>query len=236
MLLRQVQARPLQGDHLRALRRRGDAPEGAPRAHGSHRPRRPGHRTSGSSRASRAASATCSTSLRASSRRSSTSPPRSSPRSTTRRAPRTSNDLEDKVKAESEQIYVDRDEALAALEQRLQRRRDYFAKGKDKGFDEDDDFWARGLNNWAEEAGAADARGGAQARRRASSRSSPSTVTTEDPKKIRELVRATATRSDRKLAPREHRAGRDRGAADPGGARAAPRRARRRRPARRRAR
>ena len=31
-----------------------------------------------------------------------------------------------------------------------------------------------------------------------------STVSTEDPKKIRELVRATATRSDRKLAPREH--------------------------------
>ena len=40
MLLRQVQARPLQGDHLRALRRRGDAAEGAPRAHGAHRPRR----------------------------------------------------------------------------------------------------------------------------------------------------------------------------------------------------
>ena len=32
MLLRQVQARPVQGDHLRALRRRGHAPEGAPRA------------------------------------------------------------------------------------------------------------------------------------------------------------------------------------------------------------
>ena len=40
VLLRQVQARPLQGHHLRALRRRGDPPEGAPRAHGSHRPRR----------------------------------------------------------------------------------------------------------------------------------------------------------------------------------------------------
>ena len=39
MLLRQVQARPLQGHHLRALRRRGDAAEGAPRAHGPHRPR-----------------------------------------------------------------------------------------------------------------------------------------------------------------------------------------------------
>ena len=42
VLLRQVQARPLQGHHLRALRRRGDAAEGAPRAHGSHRPRRAG--------------------------------------------------------------------------------------------------------------------------------------------------------------------------------------------------
>ena len=40
VLLRQVQAGPLQGHHLRALRRRGDAAEGAPRAHGSHRPGR----------------------------------------------------------------------------------------------------------------------------------------------------------------------------------------------------
>ena len=40
VLLREVQARPLQGHHLRALRRRGDAAEGAARADGSHRPRR----------------------------------------------------------------------------------------------------------------------------------------------------------------------------------------------------
>ena len=39
MLLRQVQAGPLQGHRLRALRRRGDALQGAPRAHGPHRPR-----------------------------------------------------------------------------------------------------------------------------------------------------------------------------------------------------
>ena len=39
MLLRQVQARPLQGHRVRALRRGGHALEGAPRAHG---PRRPG--------------------------------------------------------------------------------------------------------------------------------------------------------------------------------------------------
>ena len=40
MLLRQVQARPLQGHRLRALRRRGDPLQGAPRAHGPHRPGR----------------------------------------------------------------------------------------------------------------------------------------------------------------------------------------------------
>src|SRR5919205_849551 len=45
-------------------------------------------------------------------------------------------ELEDRVKAESETIYVERDEALAALEQRLQRRRDYFTKGKEKDCDE----------------------------------------------------------------------------------------------------
>src|SRR5687767_13900284 len=113
------------------------------------------------------------------------------------------NDLEDKVKIESEQIYVDRDEALAALEQRLQRRRDFFAKGKDKGFDEDDDFWARGLANWAEE----QALPTLEEVRSLGSGIFPelaNTVSTEDPKKLRELVRATATRSDRKLAPREH--------------------------------
>ena len=40
VLLRQVQAGPLQGHHLRALRRRGHPLEGAPRAHGPHRARR----------------------------------------------------------------------------------------------------------------------------------------------------------------------------------------------------
>ena len=42
VLLRQVQAGALQGDHLRALRRRGHALEGPPRAHGPHRARRSG--------------------------------------------------------------------------------------------------------------------------------------------------------------------------------------------------
>jgi DNA-directed RNA polymerase subunit beta' len=111
-------------------------------------------------------------------------------------------DLEDKVRAESERIYVDRDEQLAALEDRLTRRREYFTKGKERNFDEDDEFWARGLSAWAEEQGlptleeARTMAGGVFAE-------AAQTITTEDSKKIRELVRKTAVRDDRQLAPRE---------------------------------
>ena len=111
-------------------------------------------------------------------------------------------DLEDKVRAESERIYVDRDEALQALEVRLQRRRDYFLKGAEKGFDEDDDFWTRGLNNWAEEQGLPTLE---DARTLVSGifKELAKKITTEDSKKIRELVRDAAIRPDRKLSPRE---------------------------------
>jgi DNA-directed RNA polymerase subunit beta' len=111
-------------------------------------------------------------------------------------------DLEDKVAGESERIYLDRDEALSALDDRLARRRDYFASGKERNFDEDDDFWARGLSNWAEEAtlpSLEDVRslGGGVFTQLAKN------ITSEDPRRVRELVRQTATREDRRLAPRE---------------------------------
>jgi DNA-directed RNA polymerase subunit beta' len=111
-------------------------------------------------------------------------------------------ELEDKVRGDSEQIYVDRDEQLTALEDRLKRRREYFATGKERDFDEDDDFWVRGLSNWAEEQGLPpleEARGLGKG----ILKSLAATVTAEDAKKIRELVRQTATRDDRRLAPRE---------------------------------
>jgi DNA-directed RNA polymerase subunit beta' len=111
-------------------------------------------------------------------------------------------DLEDKVAAESERIYLDRDEALSALEDRLARRRDYFASGKERNFDEDDDFWARGLSNWAEESGLPtleEVRGLAGGVFTQLAKS----VSNEDPRRVRELVRQTATRDDRRLAPRE---------------------------------
>jgi DNA-directed RNA polymerase subunit beta' len=112
------------------------------------------------------------------------------------------NDLEDKVKAESEQIYVDRDENLAALEDRLKRRREYFTKGKERNFDEDDEFWARGLSNWAEEQGMPALE---EVRELVGKMfvEVANQITTEDSKKIRELVRNAAIRDDRRLSPKE---------------------------------
>ncbi|MGB2875532.1 MAG: DNA-directed RNA polymerase subunit beta' [Gaiellaceae bacterium] len=112
------------------------------------------------------------------------------------------NDLEDKVKAESEQIYVDRDENLAALEERLKRRRNYFTKGAERNFDEDDDFWARGLSNWAEEQGVPPLEEVRELVGGMFVEVAPQ-ITTEDSKKIRELVRNSAIRDDRRLAPKE---------------------------------
>ena len=95
-------------------------------------------------------------------------------------------DLEDKVAGESERIYLDRDEALSGLDDRLARRRDYFAAGKERNFDEDDDFWARGLSNWAEESGLPaleDVRGlGGKVFVELAKK-----ITNEDPRRIREL-------------------------------------------------
>ncbi len=112
------------------------------------------------------------------------------------------NGLEDKVKSESEQIYVDRDEQLADLEKRLARRRAFFAEGKEKGFDEDDDFWTRGLATWAEEQLLPPLE---EARKLVGGLflELVPQITTEDAKKIRELVRNAAIRDDRKLTPRE---------------------------------
>ena len=117
-----------------------------------------------------------------------------------------------------------------------QRRRDYFVKGKEsRSFDEDDDFWVRGLSNWAEEQALPpleEARGLVGGMFKDLGK----TITTEDSKKIRELVRDGAIRADRKLNARELEqvaiaAEQIREALAP-----LTQRARRRRPARRRAR
>jgi DNA-directed RNA polymerase subunit beta' len=112
------------------------------------------------------------------------------------------NDLEEKVQAEAERIDVDRDEALAALEDRLKRRREYFTKGKERNFDEDDEFWVRGLSNWAEEQALPPLEEARQLVGGLFLEVAPK-ITTEDSKKIRELVRNAAIRDDRRLTPKE---------------------------------
>jgi DNA-directed RNA polymerase subunit beta' len=112
------------------------------------------------------------------------------------------NELEDKVSAESERIDVDRDEALAALEDRLKRRREYFTKGRERNFDEDDEFWTRGLSNWAEEQALPPLEESRELVGGLFLEVAPK-ITTEDSKKIRELVRNAAIRDDRRLTPKE---------------------------------
>src|SRR4051794_7636868 len=84
----------------------------------------------------------------------------------------------------------------------MQRRRQHFIDGSTKDFDEDDEYWARTLNNWAEEAGLPlleDARGLANGLLKEASKR----IAGEDPKKVRELVRDSAVRDDRRLGPKE---------------------------------
>jgi DNA-directed RNA polymerase subunit beta' len=111
-------------------------------------------------------------------------------------------ELEVKVEQERGRLMLEREEAMAALEHRMQRRRQYLIDGSTEGFDEDDEYWARTLNNWAEEQGQPvldEARGlaggllGEVAKR----------IAGEDQKKVRELVRESAVRDDRRLAARE---------------------------------
>ena len=82
MLLRQVQADPLQGHHLRQVRRRGHPLEGPPRADGPHPAGQPGQPHLVLQGHARAGSASCSTSARATSSGSCTSRCTSSPTST----------------------------------------------------------------------------------------------------------------------------------------------------------
>ena len=99
-----------------------------------------------------AASATSSTSLRRSSRRCSTSPLRSSPRSRWRSAPPTSRTSRTRCAA-STSGSTSTATRRSPRSRTGSRRREYFTKGKERNFDEDDEFWVRGLTAWAEEQG-----------------------------------------------------------------------------------
>src|SRR5207237_920854 len=75
-------------------------------------------------------------------------------------------------------------------------------KGKERNFDEDDDFWARGLSNWAEEQGLPTLEEARELVGGLFVEVAPQ-ITTEDSKKLRESVRNAAIRDDRKLTAKE---------------------------------
>ena len=221
VLLRQVQARPLQGHHLRALRRRGDAAEGAPRAHGPHRPGRARlahlvlqgrpepHRLPARHRPARAREGPL---LRRLDRH------RGRRREAGGRPERPRGQGRGRVASGSTSTATRRSPRSRAGSP---RRREYFAKGKEQDFDEDDDFWTRGLSNWAEEQGLPALERGARARRRHLRRARRRR---SRPRTRRRSASSSATPRSATTAssdPARARRRRDRRGADPGGARAA---------------
>ena len=111
------------------------------------------------------------------------------------------NELEGKILSEREQLETERAEEIGFVEERLQRRREFFVSGGRESFDDDDEYWARMLGSWAEEQGfVLD-----DARELASGllRDLAARIGGEDPKKVRELVHSLAVREDRKLSSKE---------------------------------
>ena len=112
------------------------------------------------------------------------------------------NDLEDKVEAESERIYVDRDEAARRARAAARAPPRLLRQGQGEGLRRGRRLLGPRPLNWAEEQvlptleEARELVGGLFVEL-------VNEITTEDSKKIRELVRNAAIRDDRKLAPRE---------------------------------
>ncbi len=111
------------------------------------------------------------------------------------------SELERKIVAERDELEAEREEEVGRVGERLMRRRKYIATGSEDGFDDDDEYWARMLNAWAEEQGfnlAEDrqAAGGLLAE-----------VATQmeamDKKRTADTIHRLAVREDRNLTPKE---------------------------------
>ncbi|MBM3680159.1 MAG: hypothetical protein FJW81_02340 [Actinobacteria bacterium] len=63
------------------------------------------------------------------------------------------SELERKIVGEREELEREREEEVGRVAERLQRRRQWVATGSEDGFDDDDEYWGRMLNAWAEEQG-----------------------------------------------------------------------------------
>ena len=110
-------------------------------------------------------------------------------------------ELEGRILAEREQLEADRTEEVERVAERLVRRRAYFVSASEDEFDDDDEYWARMLNLWAENEGfdliaARDMANGLL-------REVASKIEATDAKKVRELMHNLAVRDDRRLGPKD---------------------------------
>ncbi|MGA0122985.1 MAG: hypothetical protein ACO3KD_08300, partial [Gaiellales bacterium] len=111
------------------------------------------------------------------------------------------SELERKIVGEREELEAEREEEVGRVAERLQRRRLYIAKGAEDGFDDDDEYWARMLNAWAEEQGYSLAADRAAAGGRLSEVALQLTDTTK--KVVSDTIHRIAVREDRDLTAKE---------------------------------
>ena len=111
------------------------------------------------------------------------------------------SELERRIVAEREELEAEREEEVGRVGERLMRRRKYIATGSEDGFDDDDEYWARMLNAWAEEQGFILA----EDRQAAGGLLAQIAIQLEamDKKRTADTIHRLAVREDRNLTPKE---------------------------------
>ena len=111
------------------------------------------------------------------------------------------SELERKVVAERDELEAEREGEVGHVAERLMRRRKYIATATEDGFDDDDEYWARMLNAWAEEQGFSLAEDRLAAGGLLAEIAIQLTDTTK--KVVGDTIHRLAVREDRNLTPKE---------------------------------
>ena len=111
------------------------------------------------------------------------------------------SELERKVVAERDELEAEREGEVGHVAERLMRRRKYIATATEDGFDDDDEYWARMLNAWAEEQGFSLAEDRLVAGGLLAEIAIQLTDTTK--KVVGDTIHRLAVREDRNLTPKE---------------------------------
>jgi DNA-directed RNA polymerase subunit beta' len=111
------------------------------------------------------------------------------------------SELERKVVSERDELEAEREGEVGHVAERLMRRRKYIATATEDGFDDDDEYWARMLNAWAEEQGFSLAEDRLAAGGLLAEIAIQLTDTTK--KVVGDTIHRLAVREDRNLTPKE---------------------------------